>query len=268
MKHIEDYIKELRASGKRWFTTDSAQAALGVTRSAVHSALHRLSQKGDIVSPFRSFYLIIPPEYQVLGCLPPDHLIPLIMTYWKEDYYVGLLSAAAYHGAAHQQPQVFQVITAKQHEAIRCGKVHIKFIKNNLLHKSATQKLTVPTGYLEISTPETTVMDLLNYYQQSGGLNHIATVLTELIDVVDDEKLLELIKQSSICAWVQRLGYLLEIIESENKEHKEQILRSLQQYIEEKKPQAIPLDPNKIMTGFPRHPIWNVAINSEVESDI
>jgi hypothetical protein len=105
--------------------------------------------------------------------------------------------------------------------------------------------------------------------QQSSGLNHIATVLTELIEVIDDGiKLLELAKQSSTIAWVQRLGYLLEVIEPKNLEHSNTIVTLLRNYVKKKKPQTIPLNLSMPMTGFPRHPDWNVAINTEVESDI
>lgn len=36
------------------------------------------------------------------------------MKFLGQPYYVGLLSAAALHGAAHHQPQEFQVVTNKQ----------------------------------------------------------------------------------------------------------------------------------------------------------
>lgn len=268
MKHIEDYIKSLQAHGKRCFTTEEAQIALGITRNAINSALHRLKRKGDVVSPSRNFYLIVSPEYQILGCLPPDHFIPLLMEYWKIKYYVGLLSAAAYHGAAHQQPQVFQVVTEIQCRAIHCGKIRVQFIKKKYLNNGFTQKFNVPTGYLIVSTPETTAMDMLTYPKQAGGLSHIATVLTELLEVIDSARLLELARQSLTIAWVQRLGYLLEVIEPENLEHRNKIVVLLRQYIKEKKPQTIPLNLSIPMTGFPRHPDWNVAINTEVESDI
>ena len=35
------------------------------------------------------------------------------MEYWQSKYYVGLLTAAMYHGASHQQPQIFQVVIEK-----------------------------------------------------------------------------------------------------------------------------------------------------------
>lgn len=268
MKHIGEYIKNLQAHGKRCFTTAEAQDALNTTRNAVNSALHRLGRRGDVVSPARNFYLIVPPEYQILGCLPPDYFIPLLMKHWNMAYYTGLLSAAVYHGAAHQQPQVFQVMVEKQIRPINCGNVRVQFIKNKNLNRGATQTINVPTGSLVVSTPETTAMDLVMYQKQAGGLSHIATVLTELLDAIDGTRLLALAKQSITIAWVQRLGYLLTLTEPDDLEKKNGIIALLRKYIETKVPQPIPLNPNIPMTGFPRNKDWNVAINTEVESDI
>ena len=59
------------------------------------------------------FFMIIPAEYQKLGSLPPHWVIDSLMRYLKQDYYIGLLSAASFYGATEQQPMTFQVITDK-----------------------------------------------------------------------------------------------------------------------------------------------------------
>lgn len=42
------------------------------------------------------------------------------------------------------------------------------------------QKINTAKSMLIISTPEGTAMDLMNYPKQSGGLNHVAIMLSEL----------------------------------------------------------------------------------------
>ncbi|MHC1728414.1 MAG: hypothetical protein AB9866_20835 [Syntrophobacteraceae bacterium] len=53
-----------------------AKQLLGSSDVAVHSAIQRLRGKGDIAMPYRGFYVIAPPEYRVLGCLPAEQFIP------------------------------------------------------------------------------------------------------------------------------------------------------------------------------------------------
>ena len=56
---------------------------------------------------------IVSQEFRDKGCLPASHFIPYLMEHLGEKYYAGLLSAAEYHGAAHQRTQVFQVLVAR-----------------------------------------------------------------------------------------------------------------------------------------------------------
>ena len=106
-------------------------------------------------------------------------------------------------------------MVSKRMRSIECGQIAIQFIFKKNLDKLPTQQFTVPTGYLTLSTPELTAMDLLLYPRQSGGINHIATVFTELIEAIDADKLLELAQSLKESGWVQRLGYLSEQIEPE-----------------------------------------------------
>ena len=85
-------------------------------------AFDRLSIKGRIISIYKGFYLIVPPEYASRGLLPPMLFIDSLMQYIGKPYYIGLLSAAALHGAAHQQPQEFFVVPdTKQTTTLKKG---------------------------------------------------------------------------------------------------------------------------------------------------
>jgi len=86
---------------------------LGVSVIAARSSIRRLKSKGLVAAPHRGFYVVVPPEYRRLGCLPADQFIPQLMQHLGLSYYAALLTAGRYHGAAHQQPQVFQVMVAQ-----------------------------------------------------------------------------------------------------------------------------------------------------------
>ena len=128
------------------------------------------------------------------------------------EYYAALLTAAKYQGATHQSPQIFQVMIPKHKPEIICGKVKIKFYSNKNILNTPTQKISTAKSPLIISTPEGTAMDLINYLDQAGGLNHVATVLSELKESMNPENLLALAKNQKNLPWKQRLGYILEQI--------------------------------------------------------
>ena len=69
------YITGLTAGGRYQFTAEEARNALGVSAAAAKLALGRLAKQGLVASPARGFYVIVPPEYRSLGCLPADQFI-------------------------------------------------------------------------------------------------------------------------------------------------------------------------------------------------
>ena len=76
-----------------------------------------------------------------------------------------------------------------------------------------TQDFIVSTGYLKVATPELVALDVLEYPNHAGGLNHIATVFSELIEVLDPIKLINLAKDTSTRHQLQRIGYILDHID-------------------------------------------------------
>ncbi|MEI8174114.1 MAG: type IV toxin-antitoxin system AbiEi family antitoxin, partial [Deltaproteobacteria bacterium] len=116
------------ARGRHCFSAADAVGALGATAVATRAALRRLRQKGELAMPYKGFYVVVPPEFRNAGCLPAGHFIPSLMEHLGEKYYAGLLSAAEYHGAAHQRPQIFQVVVARNKPEITCGKVRVMFV--------------------------------------------------------------------------------------------------------------------------------------------
>ena len=127
-------IANLAARGQYHFTASELRQALGVSAAAARQALSRLAARGEIASPARGFYVIVPPEYRRLGCLPADQFILALMERRNIRYYVGLLSAAQHHGAAHHRPQEFQVVLEANRPAIVCGSVRVAFVaRRNLV---------------------------------------------------------------------------------------------------------------------------------------
>jgi len=203
------YISDLAARGRYDFSPREVQSELGVSADAVKLALNRLSKQKLIASPSRGFWVIVPPEYRSLGCPPADQFIPALMTRLKLPYYVGLLSAAQYYGAAHQRPQALSVVLAKNRPPIHCGMVRVDFVARKRVAEVPRESFNTPRGALQVSSPEATALDLVGYAEHAGGLNQVATVLSELAEKIDAEKLAAAAETTPV-PWAQRLGYLLD----------------------------------------------------------
>lgn len=257
----KSYIDTLTANGRISFTTRDLQTAMKSTYKAVERSIYRLKRKGEIATPAKGYYLILTPEFRKLGCLPPDYFIDDLMRYWQQSYYVGLLSAALFLGAAHQQPQIFQVVTNQYHKPIRCGHVRIDFITKKSFTNTPIKKLKTHTGTMNISTPETTMRDLINYIRRSGGISHVATIIDELAESVDPSHLKNLIVATQEMTWTQRLGFLLDYL-GHNK-----LADTLHPFLKREKVNIVPLVPYSKMTNTKRNKKWRVAVNAVIESD-
>lgn len=268
MGTFEDYLKELRGRGRRHFTRDEALRDMNLSADALHSAIYRLKKKGEIVTPAKNLYIIVPPEEKIFGCIPAPDLIPILMKYLDLPYYACLLTAAMYHGSAHQAPQVFQVMTNKRLKPLRFGRMRIGFIYKKNMEDLPVMQRASETGYLNLSTPELTTLDMLLYPRKCGGLNHTATVLTELIEAIRPYTLVKLIKKLGGRTLAQRLGYILENIETEDEKKKAKIIEYLQKYLASTEGFYMPIAPEvPIRKGTTRNSKWQIIENTTVESD-
>ncbi len=266
---LQLYIKDLRKGGKRSFSIEELMHHFGISRNCAKAALHRLMKTGDLISPARGFYVIVPPEHQPHGSIPPEELVPLVMQYLGIHYYVALLSAGLFHGATHQKPARFQVISDKRVKHLSIfGDVEIDYVYKKSVLGLPTQDFTVSTGYLKVATPELLALDLLEYPNHAGGLNHIATVFSELIETLDPIKLIHLAKDIGVEYQLQRIGYILDHIGLMDEKNAQITMNALAHHIQENKPSYLPLASEIPKVGHPRCKKWRIIENSEIESDV
>lgn len=204
------YASGLLAAGRGVFSADEAQKAIGISRGAFLDAAERLQKRGQLLRPRRGFYVVVPPQYAVAGAPPPEWYIDALMHHERRPYYVGLLAAAAAHGASHQAVMEFQVVTNKLLPDIEAGRTRIVFsFRRDMAAVSAgIEDRKTQSGYMKLSSPELTVLDLVRYPHSGAGLDNIVTVLFELAERLQPKKLASL-SDAFEKAVVQRLGHLL-----------------------------------------------------------
>jgi len=255
-----NYINGLAASGQFTFTTGDAIDALRSSAVAVRAALRRLTAKGELASPYKGFYTIVPPEYRRLGCLPADQFLPQLMEHLGQTYYVALLSAAELHGAGHQRPQSLQVMVRSNRRPIVCGKVRVQFYARKDLEQTATVERNTPRGRIRVASSEATALELVGYANQCAGLDNVTSVLAELVEVLDKPRLKVAAKNCPV-AWVQRLGYLLDLV------GQEQMAEALISVVAARARVVAPLVRSQPITQAPRSERWKLAINATVEPE-
>ncbi|MCY3876224.1 MAG: type IV toxin-antitoxin system AbiEi family antitoxin [Rhodobacteraceae bacterium] len=202
----------------------------------------------------------MPSGYRRLGCLPADRFIPALMEHRNTRDYVGLLSAARYHGSAHHRPQELQVVLERNRPAIVCGSVKITIVSRRNLPAVPVESFNNPRGTVVVSTVKAKAVDFVGYMRRAGGLDRVAGVLSDLGEDMEPEHLVEA-SESVPIPWAQRLGHLPEHVGAGEevvllKEHVRQRARNLTRLL-----------PGKSVTNAHRSKDWRLFVNSAVEVD-
>lgn len=262
--YLTNHIDNLQSNGKLCFSLDDVKKNYPKhSDSALKLSLNRLSGKKKIVSVYKGFYVIIPPEYKNRKIIPPELFIDQLFEYLKRPYYVGLLSAAALHGASHQQAMEYYIFIDKP--AIRPTNVEglkINYVVKNNLSQLGVVKRKTDAGYINISNPELTAVDLIAYQHRIGGLNRASTLLYELSDSMSPEKLSEILDNNFQYSVLQRLGYILDVVLQKN-----ELSSVIKIFLSDKKVFRVPLKPGHNKKGSHINNDWKVIQNFNIETD-
>jgi predicted transcriptional regulator of viral defense system len=251
-----DFVDQLAVAGRYHFTTEEAAEALGLSEIAARAAIRRLKRRGVVAAPLRGFHVLVSPEHRAAGCPPADQFVHELMAHVGAPYYVGLLSAAEYYGAAPDPPPAVQVVTDKNRPSIRCGKVAVQFVARQSASDVPTREFQTIRGPVLVATPEATAIDVAAYPAHVGGLDQIELVLVGLAPQLDPNVLAHAAATLAEIPWVQRLGYLLDRVGATD------VTGPLAEYVAATAAHATPLDPRRPWTGTPRDTRWKVALNT------
>lgn len=253
----------LLSHGRTSASTSEIARILEIPEERVRARLRNSIKRNQMFSPARGLWVPIPPEYRNWGATPALEFLDSMMTYLERDYYVGWLSAAEILGASHQRPQVTQVAVSSQLSNLSIGRSQIRFRTRENISELPRFKHQVPSGYVWVSSPELTALDLADATLMGGGLNNIATVLAELSkdNQLDGERLASIAINYSTTA-VSRLGYILQVLDS-NVDLKG--LKLLLKTRHKLRPSL--LSPSDRRAGKVSQE-WNLLINTSLEPDL
>ena len=145
--------------------------------------------------------------------IPYDWFLDELMRSIDSPYYIGLQSAAALYGAAHQQVQQLQIITPRQERPIARSGLSIRFFCKQSFDTTPLRSHKGHGGMLPVSTPEATAIDLVRYARKIGGIDTVLTIMKELAETMQASDLITAAKTETENSNLQRLGWLLDHLE-------------------------------------------------------
>ena len=263
---ISDWIKHKEMTGGRFFTYDELRAAVpNLSGQVTSNLLNRLRKVGRIESPYRGFYVILPPEYILRGGVPPVFYMDDLLRHLGRNYYFSLLSAAVFWGAAHQRPQVDFVAIDKS-RLFTGNRRHreVQWIVKPQIPEQFVCIRKGEAGDVRYSNAELTALDLVQYEHLCGGLSAVATVLGELLESTDFRCASSGVFKGAKDPVIRRLGYVVEKVLGDERQaaiiHEEWRKTG-------KTAHYVPLSNKSDGAQSRRDERWKIVVNADIEVD-
>lgn len=262
-KHLslKDYLETLEAEGRHWFTVEELQKTVSLKEASLRVALSRYAKAGHVKIIRRGFGIILPAHGNELH---PSFYVDAMMKHLGATYYVGLLSAAAYWGASHQASMVYQIVANKVVAPIQFEHGRLEFVAKRDFPQKWIKKVAAIGGYINVSSPELTTIDLIRFPKKSGRLNNVATIISELKDKWDKRTMNSIYRDSTTpTVTLQRLGFILEILGFSNE------ASSVELALRSRRLTRKPLSQtaNLRRENVPFNSKWSLYVNTQVEPD-
>ena len=121
-------------------------------------------------------------------------------------------------------------------------------------------KKKTDAGYIKVSSPELTALDLVLYSSRIGGINRMLPILEDLAEIVKPSKLYRTAKQYNQITIVQRLGFLLDTVIDSG-----ELSASLKKLLNETDFKIIPLSTAHKNKEGEVNTDWKVIINTDLQ---
>lgn len=264
---IREWVNNRLIHGRPCFSVEDVRVAFpSIVENSMRRELSRLVSGKIIISVYRGFYVIVPPQYAVDLKIPAYFYIDQLMAYIGKPYYLSLLTAGVLWGAAHQRPQRTSVTTIPPRARTTTTKnddllwTYRTFVPEMFLKKKNSE-----TGTILYSNAELTSIDLIQFEHLIGGLSRAATVLSELVENTDFSKAATsgLFSLTTVPT-IQRLGFLLDEILFET-EQADVLHKELIQYAPNYTYQLLSRRSPHIKEN--RNKRWKIYVNTQIEPD-
>jgi hypothetical protein len=124
----------------------------------------------------------------------------------------------------------------------------------------AVANVKTPTGTMRVSTPETSVVDLVRFSKSGDHLDNVATVISELAASLDAKELLKAVKLVGDIPNARRSVYILDQVRARK------AAIPLREWIDLQSPSCIPLRTGR--NGGTEDRRWHVLVDRPLEVEI
>ncbi|MHB1921352.1 MAG: type IV toxin-antitoxin system AbiEi family antitoxin domain-containing protein [Chitinophagaceae bacterium] len=187
--------------------------------SALRELLSDMTKRGLLMRLKEGVYYIIPYEQNAESFMPDWHLIAEHLVK-DAQHYISYYSALQIHDLITQPSLKEQIVVSKQirPSEIKIKEISFQFIYHNEKHFFGSKKIWIDNfNKVLCSDLEKTFIDCLFKPDYAGGIVEVARAIYISKDKIKFDTLLDYAKKFNSQAVIKRLGFLLEMLDINNK---------------------------------------------------
>jgi predicted transcriptional regulator of viral defense system len=203
-------ILSLQERDQEIVTAPEAIRMLGSERTG-RKVLYNLVRKGWLARLKPGRYMLLPPEHgpENLGESNALALASAVV----DPSYVGWWSAAAFHGFTTQRPSTITVAVTRPTPSRSVEGVEVRFVTLTARKFFGSEDHSVYGRTVKLSGPAKTVVDCIDRPDLCGGPSELARIVFGASSEVEPEDLIDTARILGSDAVLQRLGYLMDLVD-------------------------------------------------------
>lgn len=204
-------LSELAENNKTIFTVDDAVNILREKKSSLTKLLYDLTKNRWLFRLSKGKYLIIPLEAGVKPEFTEHEFV--IASSLIEPYYISYWSALNYYGFTEQVTKTVFVATTKRKKEKAILGLNIKFVTVKKDKFFGFKKILINNHPINIAEKEKVIVDSLDFPRNCGGIIEIIKAISSAKEELNFRKLEDYAKKMKNHAIINRLGYILELLD-------------------------------------------------------
>lgn len=218
-------LSQLAVEGKRIFAFADAARILRSKDTDVRWLLSRLVKRRWLRRLEKGKYLVLPLEAGLEGQWTVHEFV--IAVHLVQPGYVGYRSALNFYGYTEQVSRTVFVATTKRKQPVQIDGVTYRFVFLSPGKFFGYSPLLIDDVPVNISNRAKTLADCLDHVDYAGGIVEVAKALWTSRQEVHPQHLVDTAIKMRNKAILQRLGYLMELLEMVPPEFLEDIRRHI-----------------------------------------
>lgn len=181
------------------------------SESSARKVIRNLLRKGWLSRLVGGKYLVLPPD-RGPESLGENNALALASAV-VEPCYVGWWSAASFHGLTTQKPMTVFVAVKKQTPTRRIEGTEVQFVSVAARKFFGFQAYDFHGRTVCVSTPDKTVVDCVDRPDLCGGITELTRIAYGARGEIEPATLLQTALNMKSTALLQRLGFLLDLVQ-------------------------------------------------------